>query len=53
MTFHINIDIDIDMQEEFPLYLAALEAERDQALGAEMLEWREGLMGDGIRGSEE
>ena len=32
--------------EESPLYLAALEAERDQALGKEMREWREGLMGD-------
>jgi len=39
--------------EDSPLYLAALEAEQDQALGAEMREWREGLMGDGIRESEE
>jgi hypothetical protein len=39
--------------EESPLYLAALEAERDLELGAEMREWREGLMGDGTRGIEE
>jgi hypothetical protein len=39
--------------EEDPLYLVALEAEQDAALGAEMREWREGLLGDGIRGYEE
>ena len=33
--------------EEDPLYLAALEVERDLALGAEMREWREGLIGYG------
>jgi hypothetical protein len=36
--------------EEDPLYLAALEVEQDLALGAEMREWREGLVGDGLRG---
>ena len=39
--------------EADPLYLAALEAEQDLALGAQMREWREGLLGDGIRGNEE
>jgi hypothetical protein len=34
--------------EEDPLYLAALEVEQDLALGAEMREWREGLIGDGL-----
>ena len=36
--------------EEDPLYLAALEVEQDMALGAEMREWREGLIADGLRG---
>ena len=36
--------------EEDPLYLAALEVERDFALGEEMRQWREGLMADGLRG---
>ena len=36
--------------EEDPLYLAALEVEQDLALGEEMREWREGLIGDGLRG---
>ena len=36
--------------EEDPLYLAALEVEQDLALGAEMREWREGLIADGLRG---
>ena len=39
--------------EEDPLYLAALEVEQDLALGAEMREWREGLIGDGLRGVAE
>lgn len=39
--------------EEDPLYLAALDVERDTALGAAMQEWREGLIGDGIRGNDE
>jgi hypothetical protein len=39
--------------EEDPLYLAALDVERDMALGAEMREWREGLIGDGLRGNDE
>jgi len=39
--------------EEDPLYLAALEVEQDLALGAEMREWREGLVGDGLRGIAE
>lgn len=36
-----------------PLYLLVLEAERDAALSAEMREWREGLIADGIRSQEE
>jgi hypothetical protein len=36
--------------EEDPLYLAALDVEQDLALGAEMREWREGLIEDGLRG---
>jgi len=36
--------------EEDPLYLAALDVEQDLALGAEMREWREGLIADGLRG---
>ena len=36
-------------EEDDPLYLIALEVERDLALGAKMREWREGLIGDGIR----
>ncbi|MDR0239725.1 MAG: hypothetical protein LBI88_05785 [Deltaproteobacteria bacterium] len=36
--------------EEDPLYLAALEVEQNLALGAEMREWREGLIADGLRG---
>ena len=39
--------------EEDPLYLAALEVEQDLALGAEMQEWREGLIADGLRGVAE
>ena len=39
--------------EEDPLYLAALEVEQDLALGAEMREWREGLIEDGLRGVAE
>ena len=39
--------------EEDPLYLAALDVEQDLALGAEMREWREGLIGDGLRGRAE
>jgi len=39
--------------EEDPLYLAALEVEQDLALGAEMREWREGLIADGLRGAME
>jgi len=35
--------------EEDPLYLAALGVEQDAALGAEMREWREGLVADGLR----
>lgn len=33
-----------------PLHLIALEAEKDAALNAEMQEWRDGLIADGIRG---
>jgi len=36
--------------DDDPLYLIALEVEQDAALGAEMREWREGLVADGIRG---
>ena len=39
--------------EEDPLYLVALEVEQNLALGAEMREWREGLIADGLRGMEE
>jgi len=39
--------------EDDPLYLAALDVEQDVALGAEMREWREGLIGDGLRGIAE
>jgi hypothetical protein len=39
--------------EDDPLYLAALEVEKDAALSAEMKEWRDGLIADGIRGLEE
>lgn len=38
--------------EEDPLYLAALEVERDAQLNAEMSEWREALAQDGIRGTD-
>jgi len=38
--------------ETDPLYLAALAAEQDKALGAEMRAWREGLIGDGSYGCE-
>jgi hypothetical protein len=40
-------------EENDPLYLAALEVEQDAVLNAEMKEWREGLMADGIRGVPE
>ena len=40
-------------EEDDPLYLAALEVEQDAALNAEMREWREGLIADGIRGLAE
>lgn len=40
-------------EDEDPLYLLALEVERDATLNAEMREWREGLIADGIRGQEE
>ena len=36
--------------EDDPLYLIALEVEQDTELNAEMREWREGLIADGIRG---
>jgi hypothetical protein len=39
--------------EDDPLYLAALEVEQDATLNAEMKEWREGLIADGIRGIAE
>lgn len=37
-------------EEDDPLYQIALDVEQDAALNAEMREWREGLIGDGIRG---
>ncbi len=40
-------------EENDPLYRIALEVERDAALTAEMREWREALVGDGIRGAED
>jgi hypothetical protein len=39
--------------EDDPLYRIALEVEQDAALNAEMREWREGLVADGIRGLED
>lgn len=39
-------------EEDDPLYRIALEVEQDAALNAEMREWREGLVADGIRGAE-
>ena len=33
--------------ETDPLYLAALEVEKDEALGAEMTEWEPATLGDG------
>jgi hypothetical protein len=39
-------------EEDDPLYHIALEVEQDAALTAEMREWREALVGDGIRGAE-
>ena len=38
--------------EDDPLYLIALEVEQDAVLNAEMQEWRDALMTDGIRGEE-
>ncbi|MDO4840504.1 MAG: hypothetical protein Q3990_07520 [Desulfovibrionaceae bacterium] len=40
-------------EDEDPLYLLALELERDASLDAEMREWREGLIADGMSGLEE
>lgn len=37
-------------EEDDPLYRIALDVERDAALNAEMRQWRDGLIGDGIRG---
>jgi hypothetical protein len=37
-------------EEDDPLYRIALEVEQDAALNAEMREWREGLVADGVRG---
>ncbi|MDL2267415.1 hypothetical protein LJC09_02065 [Desulfovibrio sp. OttesenSCG-928-F20] len=39
-------------EEDDPLYRIALEVEQDAALCAEMQEWRDGLVGDGIRGED-
>jgi hypothetical protein len=35
--------------EKDPLYLAALAVEQDDALNAEMREWHDAFIGDGIR----
>ena len=35
--------------EDDPLYQIALAVEQDEALNAEMREWREALVGDGAR----
>ncbi len=40
-------------EDDDPLYHLALEVELDAALNAEMREWREGLIADGIRSQEE
>jgi len=34
--------------ETDPLYLAALEVEQDEALGAEMAQWEPATLGDGV-----
>lgn len=39
-------------ENDDPLYKIALEVEQDTALNAEMSEWRNGLVADGIRGQE-
>lgn len=36
-------------EEQDPLYLAALDVENDAKLCAEMHEWREALVGDGVQ----
>lgn len=36
--------------ENDPLYRIALEVEQDAILNAEMRDWRDGLMSDGLRG---
>ena len=38
-------------ETEDPLYKVALAVEEDAALNEEMKEWREGVIGDGIRGT--
>ena len=40
-------------EEDDPLYQIALAVEQDEALGAEMRQWRNGLIADGIRGIAE
>lgn len=40
-------------ENDDPLYKIALAVEADSALNAEMKEWRNGLIGDGIRGVAE
>ncbi|MBV9016700.1 MAG: hypothetical protein JO213_20760 [Alphaproteobacteria bacterium] len=39
---------DVENREEDPLYQAALAVEQDQELAAEMAEWEEVTIGDGI-----
>lgn len=40
-------------EEDDPLYRIALEVERDAVLTAEMREWREALVGDGIHETDD
>ena len=37
-----------EVSDSDPLYQAALAVERDEALAAEMAEWEEAMLGDGI-----
>jgi hypothetical protein len=41
-------DDDISLKED-PVYLAALAVEQDDALNAEMREWHDACVADGIR----
>ena len=39
-------------EEDDPLYQTALAVEQDSVLNAEMREWREGLIADGLRDAD-